>query len=492
MRTIDRRSLIKSGAVLAGGLAMGGPLQALAARVAAGSPLDSPGYGELIPMGDLALPAGFEYAVIARQGHPMSDGHPSPSTFDGMAAFPGADGTTILLRNHENKSRNARLFANEIPVVVPNELRYNKTETLSDPVTGQQVSAFHGGVTRMVVSEHEVIDSRSVLGGTIFNCAGGRTPWGSWITCEEQYHTYAAPDGTFTKHGYIFEVDAYATGPVEARPIRRAGRFDHEAVAWHNGYLYETEDNNQLNAFYRYDPAMTIACAGHLADSAGTLQGLRFVDYPGANTAVGWPLGEARRVDWVTVDNPEPATNSGAVTTPLVDRGIRFQAWAKGAAQFRRTEGCWEADGKIYFDCTTGGRPVDGTTNGSGQIWQLDPAATTLTLVFEVPPALPGQSLDLERPDNLAMGPVGNLYLCEDRGLRDFPFVRGLTPDGRIFDFARAQATKSEFCGACFDPKGLTLYVNQQGDPLEPSTSVTYAIWGPWKRRGDPNQKTSI
>ena len=488
MRAMDRRSFIKTGAALTGGLAMAGPLQALAANIAAGAPLDSPGYGDLIPMGDLALPKGFEYAVISRQGQPMSDGHPTPSTFDGMAAFRGADGTTILLRNHENRSRNGRLFPKEIPVVVPNEKRYNKTETLVDPATGQQVSVFSGGVTRMAVFEHEVLDSRAVLGGTIFNCAGGRTPWGTWITCEEQFHTYTTPSGEVTKHGYAFEVDSGATGPVDARPIRRAGRFEHEAVAWHNGYLYETEDNNQLNAFYRYDPGKSIGRAGDLADSTGTLGALRFVDFPNANTAVGWPVGEARRVDWVTVDNPEPATNGQASTTPLLDRGTRFQAWAKGAAQFRRTEGCWQADGKIYFDCTSGGPPADGSTtgNGLGQVWLLDPEAATLMLVFEVPPVPSGGTPVLEHPDNLVMGPVGDLYLCEDRGLKTFPFVRGLTPEGRIFDFAQAQTSKSEFCGACFDQKGLTLYVNQQGDPDTSSPGVTYAIWGPWKRRGDP------
>nr|MBA3630957.1 DUF839 domain-containing protein [Actinomycetota bacterium] len=174
-----------------------------------------------------------------------------------------------------------------------------------------------------------------------------------------------------------------------------------------------------------------------------------------------------------------------------LDRGTRFQAWAKGAAQFRRTEGCWKAGGKIYFDCTSGGRPVDGsaTGNGLGQIWRLNPAAATLTLVFEVPPVPPGESPVLEHPDNLTMGPVGDLFLCEDLGLKEFPYIRGLTPDGRIFDFAQAQQSKSEFCGACFDPKGLTLYVNQQGDPDESSRGVTYAIWGPWKRRGDPAQE---
>ena len=482
---MDRRSFIKTGATVTGGLAMAGPLQALAANIAAGVPLDSPGYGELVPMGDLALPRGFEYAVISRQGQPMSDGHLTPSRFDGMAAFRGADGTTILLRNHENRSRNARLFPDEIPVVVPNEKRYNKTETLADPATGQEVTVFSGGATRLVVSEHEVLDSRGVLGGTIFNCAGGRTPWGTWVTCEEQFHTYKAPSGTETKHGYVFEVDAGSKGPVDARPVRRAGRFEHEAVAWHNGFLYETEDNNQLNAFYRYDPGKSIGRAGDLADSDGTLAALRFVDFPNANTAVGWSVGEARAVDWVTVDNPEPATNGQASATPPLDRGTRFQAWAKGAAQFRRTEGCWEADGKIYFDCTSGGPPVAGSSNGLGQIWLLDTEAATLTLVFEVP--VPSERPPvLEHPDNLAMGPVGDLYLCEDRGLTTFPFIRGLTPDGRIFDFAQAQAIKSEFCGACFDSKGLTLYVNQQGDPDEPSIGVTYAIWGPWKRRGGP------
>ena len=65
----------------------------------------SNGYGPLVDKGDLWLPEAFDYQVISRQGAGMSDGQPTPGIFDGMGAFPGPNGTTILIRNHENRER---------------------------------------------------------------------------------------------------------------------------------------------------------------------------------------------------------------------------------------------------------------------------------------------------------------------------------------------------------------------------------------------------
>jgi secreted PhoX family phosphatase len=171
---------------------------------------------------------------------------------------------------------------------------------------------------------------------------------------------------------------------------------------------------------------------------------------------------------------------------------VRFQAQALGAAVFQRTEGCWLGDDKIYFDCTTGGSAE------LGQIWELDPRAMELRLIF--------QSDDgsvLFQPDNLAVAPTEDLFICEDTGMGTAPHIRALTPDGLIYDFARAGlggradgTNLTEFCGTCFssvprpvrrsgglDLSNLTLYVNQQGDATATgSPAVTYAIWGPWKR----------
>lgn len=489
MTVMDRRVFLVRSAAVAGGLAIAGPLEAFRARLAAAGPIASPGYGPLVDMGDLWLPEGFQYRIISRRGDPMTDVDPStglpfltPSRFDGMAAFSDdpATGETILVRNHENRSRRGNFIAAETRVEVPNPY---------DPATRPQGDGqfCKGGVTRLVVRDRQFVSSTALLGGTLFNCAGGATPWGSWLSCEEE----AIDSGSATApipHGYVFEVDSKAAAPVDPLPIKAAGRFDHEAVAWHNKRLYLTEDRrlDQGGAcFYRYTPAPAAAKAGDLAASTGPLDALVVDGYPNLNTSTNWPaaLGEPLPVSWVTVPDPNPQV--GPNDPP---NGVRFQAQALGAALFQRTEGCWEGDDRVYFDCTTGG-PA-----GLGQIWELDPKTRELRLVF--------QSEDpagLFQPDNLTVAPTRDLFICEDTGGDPVPHIRALTPDGLVYDFARAGRgglatglNLTEFCGACFTPvpslrrkylDALTLYVNQQGAAgTGGAPGVTYAIWGPWKR----------
>jgi secreted PhoX family phosphatase len=480
MTLLHRRDFIKRAAALSGGLAFAGPLNAFAARAARGDPLTSLGYGPLVDKGDLSLPEAFDYSVISKQGDPAFDPMPGsgqrvPTRFDGMAAFAGPDGATILLRNHENNSRRGELIPEEVGVEVDPALRYDSLEVHNG------VPVILGGVTKLTIVDRTVVDSRGVLGGTLTNCAGGVTPWGSWITCEERFF-----NNSNRLHGYIFEVGA-GGGAQRAVPIRGAGRFDHEAAAWLDGVLYETEDDPQAS-FYRYVPNKTPTRAGQLAGGTGLGLGKLFalaaVGKPrldtrtGTDSATGW-AGEPVAVEWVRIDFPEPANNTRAANPP----GVRFQAQDKGAAIFARTEGCWEVDGRIYFDCTNGGPAFP---QGFGQIWELDPAAGVLTLIYQS-----SDAEELNRPDNLTPGPAGNLFLCEDTGFSlnpnptfRLPHIRALTPGGTVFDFARAETNATEFCGACFDPDGSTMYVNQQGHPVGGVPGVTYAIWGPWSATG--------
>jgi secreted PhoX family phosphatase len=459
---IDRKTFLGQLGTVVGGYAIAAPLQALAARSALGQPITGDGYGELVNKGDLWLPEAFEYKIISRQGDLMSDGNPTPSRFDGMSAFKGPDRTTVLIRNHENKRRFNMAGvvvtpANEIDVVLPNN-RYDP-----NPM-------WNGGVTKVVVSDREVIESYAVLAGTTHNCAGGELPWGSWVTCEELFQP---PPGSGTMpHGYIFEVNARPPNLLPAVPITNAGRFEHEAVAWKRGLLYETEDRPDA-AFYRFVPDEPPEERGDLASVGGVLQALKVTDHPNLDTrlAGSWPggVGSSLHVEWVDIPNPDPATDGPGV-------GVRYQAQGLGAAIFARTEGCWPSRRVIFFDCTTGGGTSVTPPNGNGQIFMLDPQAETLTLLYESALTNPA----LVKPDNMTLTKSGELFLCEDTAPLPVPnHVRGLTPDGLIFDFAKAQTNPTEFCGVCFDHKEQTMYLNQQGS-ADGAPGVTYAIWGPW------------
>lgn len=482
-----RRTFLKRSAITGGALAAAGPLGALTARTAAAAPPSSTGYGPLVPKGDLRLPAEFNYQIISRQGLPQRDGNLTPGIFDGMGAFADAGGNqrgsgdrVVLIRNHENRRR-----AGEIPVVVPAELRYDQDPT------------YNGGCTKLVVERertgpstytYRLVDSFNIIGSTDTNCAGGELPF-KWVTCEEVVNRSA----TGKKHGYVFEVDAMADGPVPAIPVPQAGRFEHEAVAFVGGILYLTEDRRIETdpvrgrigaAFYRYVPDQGIGRSGNLAETTGVLQALKLRSEFAANMDTR-PVGVPFEVEWVTVDDPDhdDDTNNRRDRVPGFTP-TRIQAQDKGAAVFDREEGMWVGSGKVYFDCTEGG------ANNLGQVWEYDPGRETVTLIFQSPSAAV-----LENPDNVTIVPqTHDIFLCEDSP--GTQFIRGVTRDGEIYDFAQTITNETEFCGACFDPDGRTLYVNQQGERLaagEPpegspqQRAVTYAIYGPFAKRFGPN-----
>jgi uncharacterized protein len=434
--------------------AVGGGLTALGAREAEGKPVErTQGYGRLVTMGALALPRGFSYKVISRQGVPMDDGNLTPGVFDGMGALPGPNGNTVLIRNHENRRQSG-----EFPVRVPSEVRYDQ-----DP-------SYNGGDTKLVVDGNlNVVESFAILGGTDTNCAGGQTPYGTWITCEEVVNRSAV---TGTPHGYIFEIDASAAGPVQARPVTAAGRFIHEAVAWLDGTLYETEDKRDDAFFYRYIPENPPGGGGNLADTSGVLQALKIKGVQNAAMDTFPDVEVPYEVEWVTIDEPNPTADSADAPGAVGE-----QARAKGAAIFDREEGIWVGGNKVYFDCTEGG------VADLGQVYEFDLGSQTITLIYEST-----NKATLENPDNMVIVPTtGDVFLQEDSG--GDQFVRGLTPEGRIYDFARTVTNDTEFCGGCFSPDGTVFFLNQQGErggPAEGPTNqnaVTYAITGPFEQR---------
>lgn len=434
----DRRSFLRAGA-LAGGALAGGPLRTLEAlaRVAtlaegAGRLRAAGGYGPLRPAGpELALPEGFRYVRFGAEGQPMSNGRPAPPSHDGMAAFPGPRGTVRLVRNHEVDGRAEAFGAGAY-----------------DPLGG-------GGTVTLVFDPDagRLLASYPSLTGTVRNCAGGATPWGSWLSCEEDtaglVHGYARP------HGYCFEVPAGAGAPVRALPLRAMGRFVHEAVCVdpQSGIVYETEDQ-ETAGFYRFVPEVRGALA-----AGGRLQMLAVAGRPGYDTRWGQERGRDLPVAWVDIPDPDP---QDAGVYPLA---VFAQGRHRGGATFGRLEGCWWHRGRAVVVSTNGGDA------GLGQVWeyQPNPGGGRLSLLFESPSAEV-----LRHPDNVTATPRGGLLLCEDGHGPDR--LQGLTPSGQVFDFARNRFSDGEFAGATFSPDGRWLFVNVQ------RPGVTFAITGPWKR----------
>lgn len=459
MSTISRRGLLGRGAIAAGGAVAGtSAAQALMARNAAAAPGNrgragkgDGGYGPLQPAGpELALPAGFQYVKFGVEGSIMSDGNPTPKAHDGMAAFALPNGNVRLIRNHEDRDTAANS-------VVKGDFATAYDERGGGSTTSLEVEP--GG-------DRELIRDFISLNGTIVNCAGGPTPQGSWITCEET--TAGQTQGFAEDHGYNFEVPKSAKDEVEAVPLKAMGRFVHEAIAVdpRTGIVYETEDRG-TSGFYRFIPDSE----GDF--TAGRLQMLAIKGRPDYDTRTGQRVGKPLPVRWVDIEDPDP---SAAETNPLA---VFEQGKEEGGATFSRLEGCWYGDGSVFFSSTDGGEKE------LGQVWQYRPRGNSggqLILLFE------SRSADqLDAPDNVTVTPGGGIILCED-GDGD-QFLRGLTQRGRIFDFAQNinndPDDAREFAGATFSPDGETLFVNIQGDTSGPGSpdelGMTFAIWGPFE-----------
>jgi hypothetical protein len=496
-------------AALAGGAF--GPLVARQARAAAGGATSGYGYGPLVPVGDdLALPRGFVYVVVSEEGQTMDDGFPVPKAMDGMCALPLPNGNIRLIRNHEDREDVRRLRPRAATSNSTNEGILNaRLATHFGPRAHAYDAYGAGGTTSLEVNPRtrRLVGQHWSLVGTVQNCAGGVTPWGTWLSCEESTASSSAT-GYEKRHGYVFEVRSDTTPgrPTgsetvdgKPQPLLQLGRFHHEAVAVDPGTgapgtwaIYLTEDDEETCGFYRFlpDPAQPRpTAAGQLAGIGGRLQMLAVTGAPGYDTsppvepipgsgvAPQAPpgLGAALPATWVDVDDPQG--------------DVFAQGRARGGARFRKLEGCWFSQGKVYMHASFGGQLA------LGQLWVYDVAAATLTLAFDSP----GPDV-LDGPDNLTVSPRGGIVMCEDGG--GGKFLRGLSADGtQLFDFARNLRNTTELAGACFSPDGQTLFVNLYGRgdqrvvqpgshqalrrPVEPERherACTVAIFGPWGR----------
>ena len=415
-----------------------------------------PDPGELID-----LPDGFNYRIVSRAGELMDDGLKVPHAHDGMAAFAGDDGRIILVCNHELGVNESNLGAfgadtDSIPASVL-EKHYDAGNGIS-PLAGGTTTTIFNPVTCRTERQH------LSLVGTEWNCAGGPTPWGSWLSCEEIFRVPGPLGNEYREkaHGYVFEVPARETGLVDPVPIKAMGRFEHEAAAVHaaSGIVYLTEDQ-QNSLFYRYIPDQP----GQLL-AGGRLQALAIGNGPAVRTD-NWSaksrirIGEELAVRWIDLDNVDSDKND-----------LRERGYARGAATFMNGEDICAAGDEFFFTANIGGPSL------LGQIFRYRASPNegkdsesavpgTLTLIAEST-----QNSLLRHADNITMAPSGDLIVCEDTATHCG--IVGIGPDGRQYAIADNPHSDSELAGACFSPDGKILFVNIQ------YPGITLAITGPW------------
>ena len=390
-----RRRLLQGAAAAALAVGFGPAFWRTQTAAAAAATKVVPGpYG---PLGDpdrngLRLPKGFSSRVVARAGVPIAGTlYALPIFPDGSATFPASDGGWIQVIN------------SEVPLA--------------------------GGASAIrYAPDGRITDAYRILEGTSTNCAGGPTPWGTWLSCEE------------TDGGRVWECDPTGRTPAKVHPAM--GVFKHEAACVDPAgeQLYLTEDLSD-GCFYRFTPK----------DYPDLDEGLLEVAVVAADGAVTW-----RAV-------PDPS----AASTPTRDQ-------VPGATRFRRAEGIWFDDGSVYF-ATTGDETIRALRIGAQRI-------ETVYAAKDVP------GTPLQGVDNITVSRSGDLYVCEDSydNDPDAMDICMITREGEVARFAKftggehflPSELESEITGVAFSPDGSRMYAASQ---RAGGIGAVYEITGPFR-----------
>ncbi|WP_406058067.1 PhoX family protein [Streptomyces sp. NBC_01077] len=385
---MERRSFLRGAVIGTSAAAFGGTLMHGAAYAAPAQPGAGP-YGALgaADANGILLPAGFTSRVIARSGQTVpGTSYTWHSAPDGGACF--ADGTGwIYVSNSEIN-----------PSGGTSAVRFSST----------------GAVT----------GAYRILSGTRQNCAGGRTPWNTWLSCEE------------VSLGYVYETDPYGVNAAVRRDTM--GRFKHEAAAADpvRKVVYLTEDETS-GCLYRFIPTTW----GNL--SAGTLQ----VMVAGTATSGSFT--------WQNVPDPDGS--------PTVTR-----SQVSGSKKFNGGEGCHYANDTVWF-----------TTKGDNRLWQLNLTTSTYELAYD-DSLVPNGAAPLTGVDNVTGSSSGDLFIAEDGGNMEICVI---TPDDVVAPFLRISGqSSSEITGPAFSPDGTRLYFSsQRGTSGSSSAGITYEVTGPFR-----------